>query len=113
VPLAVTHALLDDEKASEGALAAVAPIWSGEPGDWPAVPVVAGTDDGNPWVTAARCGPDDPEIARASRACFAAARDALTRMNAPRAVTAAVDAFTETYVGRDRCPADDLLEEVT
>jgi ergothioneine biosynthesis glutamate--cysteine ligase EgtA len=112
VPLAVTTALLDDEKASEAALEAVQPIWPGPSGDWPAAGGVAGPDDGNPWVTAARCGPEDPEIARASRACFTAARDALARMNAPRAVTTAVDAFTETYVARDRCPADDLLEEV-
>ena len=113
VPLAVTTALLDDEEASGAARAAAEPIWPGRTGDWPAAPGVAGTEDGNPWVTAARYGPEDPEIARASRACFAAARDALARMNAPGAVTRAVDAFTETYVARDRCPADDLLEEVT
>jgi len=110
VPLAVTTALLDDAQAADAALAASERIWSGPPGDWPGA---AGPDEGNPWVTAARCGPEDPEIARASRECFTAAREALARMDAPPAVTTAVDAFTETYVERDRCPADDLVEEVT
>jgi glutamate--cysteine ligase len=105
VPLAVTAALLGDEDAGDAALAAVGRIWPGTPGDWP--------DGRNPWLTAARLGPSDPELARASRECFAAARAALARMNTPPAITEAVDAFTDTYVARDRCPADDLLEEIT
>jgi hypothetical protein len=32
-------------------------------------------------------------------------------MAAPAAVTATVDAFIEEYVNKDRCPADDLLED--
>ena len=105
VPLAVASALLADEEAGDAALGAVTRIWPGAPGDWP--------DGRNPWLTAARHGPADPEIARASRACFAAARAALARMNTPETITQAVDAFTDTYVARDRCPADDLLEEIT
>jgi glutamate--cysteine ligase len=62
-------------------------------------------------VRAARLGPADPAISRASRACFAVAAEALDRMSAPAAVTEAVDAFVNQYVNKDRCPADDLLEE--
>jgi len=100
VPLAVSSALLSDAQAGDAALAAVAPLWDGR---WPG-------DDGS-WVRAARLGPADPAVSRASRACFAAAREALDRMGAPAAITAAVDAFIHQYVSKDRCPADDLLEE--
>jgi ergothioneine biosynthesis glutamate--cysteine ligase EgtA len=113
VPLAVASALLSDAQAEDAALAAVAPIWNGQPPGWPA-PATSGThdaDDEAPWARAARCGPTDPEISRASRECFAAAREALNRMGVPAGITAAVDAFTEDYVSRDRCPADDLLKE--
>jgi glutamate--cysteine ligase len=101
VPLAVSSALLSDAQAGEAALAAVAPLGDGLPPG----------DDG-PWVRAARRGPADPAISQASRACFAAAREALDRAAAPAAVTAAVDAFIDQYVSKDRCPADDLLEEI-
>jgi ergothioneine biosynthesis glutamate--cysteine ligase EgtA len=99
VPLAVSSALLSDAQAGQAALAAVAPLSRRSPGD-----------DG-PWVRAARLGPADPAISRASRECFAVAREALDRMAAPAAVTAAVDAFIDQYVSKGRCPADDLLEE--
>jgi ergothioneine biosynthesis glutamate--cysteine ligase EgtA len=99
VPLAVSSALLSDAKAGDAALAAVEPLWDGRsPGDE------------GPWVRAARLGPADPAISRASGACFAAAREALDRMAAPAAITGAVDSFIDQYVTRDRCPADDLLE---
>jgi glutamate--cysteine ligase len=101
VPLAVCTALLSDAQAGEAARAAVAPLWAGQP---------PGGD--GPWLRAARLGPADPAISRASRACFAAAREALVRMSAPGAITAAVDDFTHRYVSKDRCPADDLLEEI-
>jgi ergothioneine biosynthesis glutamate--cysteine ligase EgtA len=100
VPLAVSSALLSDAKAGDAALAAVEPLWDGRsPGDE------------GPWVRAARLGPADPAISRASRECFAAAREALDRMTAPAAITGAVDSFIDQYVTKDRCPADDLLEE--
>jgi glutamate--cysteine ligase len=99
VPLAVSSALLSDAQASDAALAAVEPLWDGRsPGDE------------GPWVRAARLGPADPAISRASGACFAAAREALDRMAAPAAITGAVDSFIDQYVTKDRCPADDLLE---
>jgi ergothioneine biosynthesis glutamate--cysteine ligase EgtA len=114
VPLAVVTALADDARAGAAAMAAAERLWDGAaaPGDWPAGP--AGADpDANPWLAAARCGPADPRIARASRECFAAARDALVRGRTPETILAAVDAFIEQYVQKDRCPSDDLLEEVS
>jgi len=133
VPLALTSALLGDEPASAAAMAAAERLWAGHgpPGEWPASrPAGTGNGNGNgngvgngaghgngngargenPWPRAARLGPADPAIARASRECFAAARSALDRMAAPAEITAAVDAFIERYVSKDRCPADDLLE---
>ena len=93
VPLAVATALLHDPAAADLAFAATEPL------------AAAG---GDPWLRAAWLGPADPAVARASRACFAAARAALDRMDAPKEITAPVDDFIETYVTRDRCPADDL-----
>ena len=101
VPLAVCWALLSDAAAGEAALAAVAPLWGGA--------AVTGHD--GPWLRAARRGPADPLIAAASRECFTVAGEALDRAGVPRDITAAVDAFGEAYVSKDRCPADDLLEE--
>ncbi|HTR91806.1 MAG TPA: ergothioneine biosynthesis glutamate--cysteine ligase EgtA [Trebonia sp.] len=103
VPVAVTAGLLADAAAGEAALAALAPLWGGHPASDAAAL--------EPWVRAARFGPADPAIARASRECFAAAREALDRMAVPASITAAVDAFCAQYVSKDRCPADDLLEE--
>jgi glutamate--cysteine ligase len=124
VPLAVCCALLSDARAEEAAFAAVAPLWGGRPPGWPpaaltdtarpgpARPGAGGAGGEGPWLRAARLGPADPAVSRASRACFTAAREALARMAVPAAVAAAVDAFTEDYVSRDRCPADDQLEAV-
>jgi glutamate--cysteine ligase len=98
VPLAVTSALLSDAQAGDAAMAAAQRLWAGDAG-------------GDPWLTAARCGPADKRIARAIRDCFAAARDALVRHAESAPILAAVDAFIERYVSKDRCPADDLLEE--
>ncbi|HSZ43129.1 MAG TPA: glutamate-cysteine ligase family protein [Trebonia sp.] len=113
VPLAVTTALLSDDRASDLAMAAVERIWpDGAPGV--RAPGDSARDSGqerDPWILAARRGPADPAIARASRECFDAARDALARQAAPAAICHAVEAFTDSYVAQDRCPADDLLEE--
>jgi glutamate--cysteine ligase len=100
VPAAVTSALLSDAAAGEAATAAVAPMWAA---------ARAGPD---PWLIAARNGVDDTHLSRASRACFKAARGALARQDTPPGILAAVDAFIDRYVSKDRCPADDLLEEV-
>jgi glutamate--cysteine ligase len=93
VPVAVTAALMHDPVAADLALAATEPL------------AEAG---GDPWLRAAWLGPSDPDVARASRACFAAARGALDRMAVPAAITGPVDEFMDRYVTRDRCPADDF-----
>jgi glutamate--cysteine ligase len=98
VPLAITSALAGDARAADTALAATERIH----GDSAAVP----------WLRAARLGPADPAIAKASRECFDAARAALQRAGTSAPVIAAVDAFIDAYVAKDRCPADDLLEEI-
>ncbi|MYR29527.1 MULTISPECIES: ergothioneine biosynthesis glutamate--cysteine ligase EgtA [unclassified Streptomyces] len=101
VPLAVVGALFDDEEAAEAAYRAVAPL-SARLGDVP--------PPRSPlWLTAARDGLTDPGLAAAARACFEAAAGALERLGAPSALRALVAGFTERYVARGRCPADDLL----
>jgi glutamate--cysteine ligase len=95
VPAAVVTALLDDPIAGQEAMAAAETLWAAP----------------DPWLRAARLGPADPVVAAASRRCFAAAQAALPRLGAPAHVREAVAAFTERYVLRDRCPADDRLEE--
>jgi glutamate--cysteine ligase len=95
--LAVASVLVDDARAADAAMAAAERVPDG---------------DGDPWLRAARLGPADPAIGRASRDCFSAARDALARQRVPAGIRAAVDGFIEDYVQKDRCPADDLLEEI-
>jgi len=96
VPTAVVWAVLSDSLASEAALAAAEPLSAGH---------------GDPWLRAARQGPADASMARAIRACFEAAESALRRSRVPASLLRAVADFAERYVHRDRCPADDLLEE--
>ena len=111
VPLAVTAALLDDPLAAEQAMAAAEALWHrtgpGRGGH------VNGWRPGSPWWLAARHGPAHPALAAASRRCFAAAQAALVRAGTPPAARRAVAAFAERYVNRDRCPADDLLDQAT
>ncbi|MFF4961460.1 ergothioneine biosynthesis glutamate--cysteine ligase EgtA [Streptomyces sp. NPDC001222] len=101
VPLAVTTALFDDPEAAETAYRIVKPL-AERAGSQPA-PCNA------LWVTAAREGPADPELREAAVACFAAAAEALPRLGATDDVQEAVAEFTDRYVARGRCPADDLL----
>ena len=96
VPLAVTTALLDDARASDAAMAAAERLWAGQSSDGRGL-----------WRRAARQGPHDPDIARASRECFEAAYAALSGQSGLAGLRSAVDAFAERYVSRDRCPADD------
>jgi glutamate--cysteine ligase len=100
VPAAVATALTVDERASEAAMAAAEPVWDGS------------ADAQEPWLRAARNGPGDPDIGRASRECFEAANAALGRSGAPAPIRQAVADFTERYVLAGRCPADDQLEGV-
>ncbi|WP_324790356.1 ergothioneine biosynthesis glutamate--cysteine ligase EgtA [Streptomyces sp. H51] len=104
VPLAVTTALFDDPRAAALAHRAVEPLAGRAAGD-PA--------PHNPlWTDAARRGLSDPELKRAAVTCFAAALDALPRLGASGDVVDAVAAYADRYVGRGRCPADDVLERL-
>ena len=101
VPSAVARALADDNQAADAAMAAAEPVWDGPQ-----------QDAHDPWLRAARSGPSDPCIGRASKQCFEAADAALGRSGAPTAIRQAVADFTERYVLNDRCPADDHPEGV-
>ncbi|MFZ0162023.1 MAG: ergothioneine biosynthesis glutamate--cysteine ligase EgtA, partial [Trebonia sp.] len=101
VPVAVASALLSDAQAADAAMAAAERLWHPD-----------GANGEDPWLLAASVGPAHPRIARASRECFAVARDALVRHRTPADILAAVDDFIDRYVSKDRCPADDLLEEL-
>ncbi len=101
VPAAVVTALADDAAAADAAMAAAEPLWD------------QSGDAQDPWLRAARSGPADPAVSRASQQCFEAADEALSRSAAPAPIRQAVADFTERYVLRDRCPADDQLEGIT
>jgi glutamate--cysteine ligase len=101
VPLAVTAALFDDPAATETAYRAVKPLADLCCGQVP---------PRNPlWRGAARDGLSDPDLHAAALACFTAAGEALGRLGADPRVRSAVAEFTDRYVVRGRCPADDLL----
>ena len=107
VPTAVATALLDDPKAADAAMAAAEPLWHGPgPGS-----VRSRRPEADPWLRAARHGPADPALSRASLACFEAADEALGRASAPARVRRAVAGFAERYVLNGRCPADDRLAD--
>ncbi|MCX5403173.1 ergothioneine biosynthesis glutamate--cysteine ligase EgtA [Streptomyces sp. NBC_00335] len=102
VPVAVVHALFDDPEAAETAYR-VAKGLADSYGTHPA--------PRNPlWRSAARDALSDPELRSAARACFRAAASALPRLGAGGHVIDTVGEFTERYVSRGRCPADDLTE---
>jgi glutamate--cysteine ligase len=92
VPLAVITALIDDPLAAAEALAATSTL------------------DGDLWTRAARDALTDPELAAAARSCFVSAYAALARQGAGRELRDSVADFTERYVMRSRCPADDVLD---
>ncbi|MEC4020727.1 ergothioneine biosynthesis glutamate--cysteine ligase EgtA [Streptomyces sp. H27-D2] len=102
VPLAVTTALFDDAAAAETAYRTVKSLAeSAGPAPAPRNPL---------WHSAAHDGLGDPELHAAAVICFAAAREALPRLGASAALTDLVTDFTDRYVARGRCPADDLLD---
>jgi glutamate--cysteine ligase len=59
------------------------------------------------WRTAAQVALRDPTLAAAAVACF----DAAIRALPPGPIRSAVEAFTERYPMRGRCPADDVLDD--
>jgi glutamate--cysteine ligase len=90
VPVAVAAALMGDAEAAEEAGRATAPV--------------AGC-----WREAARDGLTHPGLARAARICFAAALPALGRVDADEETVATVASYTDRFVDRARCPADEVL----
>lgn len=94
LPVTVATTLLDDPRAAEEAWAATAHL----------------TREPALWERAARDALTDPVLAAAARDCFMAAYAALARQGAGRELRDAVADFTETYVHRGRCPADDVLD---
>ncbi|HVB43354.1 MAG TPA: ergothioneine biosynthesis glutamate--cysteine ligase EgtA [Streptosporangiaceae bacterium] len=103
VPVALVAALADDPVAADAAMAACEPVWH-RPGR------LAARDD--PWLRAARYGLADPVLASAARQCFEAADAALARSRAPRPIRAALGGFADRYVRSNRCPADDILDNL-
>jgi glutamate--cysteine ligase len=93
VAVAVVATLLDDPVAATAAESATAHLAYGN----------------GVWERAARDALSDAELAAAARECFVAAYAALARRGAPRDLRDAVAAFTDSYVMRGRCPADDLI----
>jgi glutamate--cysteine ligase len=138
VPAAVAWALFEDPRAADEAMAAAEPLWaaqahgaagvSSSPGPFGNGTSLSGgrrrrassshnghhannrPPQGNPWLRAARDGPADPVLARASQQCFEAADAALGRAGAAAEIRRRVAEFAERYVTRRRCPADDQLE---
>ncbi|GIM73979.1 glutamate--cysteine ligase EgtA [Winogradskya consettensis] len=94
VPVAVIAALLDEPRAAVQALNLTEPL-RGLPGLW---------------ERAAREGLGDPVLARAARGLFVSAYEGLARQGVSRELRDAVAAFTDRYVMRGRCPADDVLD---
>jgi glutamate--cysteine ligase len=137
VPAAVVSALADDPVAAQLAMAAVEEVWrhgdglgldgaglrdpalrsagrngagrNGAGGNGRRGPDSSGPP--GPWLRAARRGLADPVLARAARDCFEAADAALGRAGVSPDIRRRVASFTEEYVLRGRCPADDTLEE--
>ncbi|MGR6922043.1 ergothioneine biosynthesis glutamate--cysteine ligase EgtA [[Actinomadura] parvosata] len=94
VCVAVTHALITDDRAGDAAMAAV--------------PTKAGGQE--EWDRAARCGLADPRLRNAAEVGFRAALEALPRLGADAALVGAVAAFADRYVSKGRSPAADLME---
>ncbi|MDF5752125.1 ergothioneine biosynthesis glutamate--cysteine ligase EgtA [Spongiactinospora sp. TRM90649] len=91
VCVAVTHALIADDRAADIALDAAEPCRA-------------------QWRRAARDGLGDPEIRAAAEACFTAALEALPRLGASAELTARVAGFADRHVTPGRSPATDLLD---
>lgn len=91
VPAMVASAIIYDAEAAGRARLACAPV--------------AGL-----WTEAARDGLAHPALGAAARECFSAAIDALPRVEALGESAAVTEAFSDRYVARGRCPADDLLD---
>ncbi|GGK89684.1 glutamate--cysteine ligase EgtA [Sphaerisporangium melleum] len=88
--VAVTSALLLDDRAAGTALEAAEPF-------------------ADRWWQAAQVGLGDPRIRRAAETCFRAAAEALPRLGADPGLVAAVEAYAERHVVPGDSPAAGLL----
>ncbi|GII60684.1 glutamate--cysteine ligase EgtA [Sphaerisporangium krabiense] len=88
--VAVTGALLLDDRAADAALAAAAPL-------------------ADRWWHAARVGLGDPRVRRAAEECFRAAAPALPRLGAEPWLVADVESYAERHVVPGRSPAAEAL----
>jgi ergothioneine biosynthesis glutamate--cysteine ligase EgtA len=103
VPTVLAATLLDDPVAADAALAATEPLCAdGDP--LPADEV---------WLRACRTGLADPALAKAARACFAAAESALARTGADVRLRRALTGFADRYPDRGRCPAHDHVDALS
>lgn len=102
VPTVLAATLLNDPVAADAAYAATEPLCH----DARPVP----SDE--IWLRAARTGLADPDLAKAARACFAAADSALADPETPVALRQALTDFAERYPERGRSPAHDQLDTV-
>ncbi|WP_079051059.1 ergothioneine biosynthesis glutamate--cysteine ligase EgtA [Streptomyces sp. NRRL F-5122] len=100
VPVVLAATLLNNPHAADAAWAATDPLCR----DVHPFP----SDD--VWERAARIGLADPELAKAARACFAAADNALADPGVPVVLRQALAHFAERYSERGRSPAHDELD---
>ncbi|MFI7145989.1 ergothioneine biosynthesis glutamate--cysteine ligase EgtA [Nonomuraea sp. NPDC050022] len=91
VCVAVTHALVTDDRAADAATAAAEPYRQ-------------------LWGVAARCGLAEPRLRRAAEECFRAALEALPRCGAGPGLVGEVAAFADRHVSTGRSPASYLLD---
>jgi glutamate--cysteine ligase len=93
--------LLNDPVAADAAYAATEPLCPDPQRPVPSHDV---------WLRAARTGLEDQDLAKAARACFAAADSALATPGTPAALRHALTDFAERYTERGRSPAHDHLD---
>jgi glutamate--cysteine ligase len=101
VPTVLAATLLNDPVAADAAYAATEPLCPDPQRPVPSHDV---------WLRAARTGLEDQDLAKAARACFAAADSALATPGTPAALRHALTDFAERYTERGRSPAHDHLD---
>ncbi|MEV5232464.1 glutamate-cysteine ligase family protein [Streptomyces pseudogriseolus] len=100
-PTVLAATLLNDTGAAEAAYAATEPLCPDPRRPVPSHDV---------WLRAARDGLDDQVLAKAARACFAAADSALAASGTPAVLRHALNDFAERHTECGRSPAHDHLD---
>ncbi|MEV0614386.1 ergothioneine biosynthesis glutamate--cysteine ligase EgtA [Nonomuraea sp. NPDC050404] len=106
VAVAVTQALITDDRAADAAMAAVEATLD------PSANSGGGSCRAayrEVWERAARCGLADPRLRKAAEVCFRAALEVLPRVGADSGLVGAVAAFADRHVTTGRSPAAYLL----